>query len=58
MPKITESEIEEFAIKLLEKSGYEYIYGPDIAHDLAACDAQAGAQADAQAGSETPERIL
>lgn len=33
MPKITESEIEEFTIDLLEKTGYEYLYGPDIAPD-------------------------
>ncbi|MFH1432769.1 MAG: type I restriction endonuclease subunit R [archaeon] len=31
--KITESEIERFAIELLEKSGYQYIYAPDIAPD-------------------------
>jgi len=31
--KITESEIEQFAIELLEKKGYHYIYGPDIAPD-------------------------
>ena len=31
--KITESEIESFAIQLLESQGYEYIYGPDIAPD-------------------------
>ncbi|MCD4812914.1 type I restriction endonuclease subunit R [bacterium] len=31
--KITESEIEKFVITLLEKQGYEYIYGPDIAPD-------------------------
>jgi type I restriction enzyme R subunit len=31
--KITESAIEEFAIELLEKQGYHYIYGPDIAPD-------------------------
>ena len=30
MTKITESEIEEFAINLLEKHGYRYMYGPDI----------------------------
>ena len=29
--KITESEIEQFAIELLEKSGYQYIYAPYIA---------------------------
>ena len=33
MTKITESAIEEFAIELLEKQGYEYIYAPDIAPD-------------------------
>ncbi|TLD42081.1 MAG: Type I restriction-modification system, restriction subunit R [Candidatus Jettenia ecosi] len=31
--KITESAIEQFAIELLEKSGYQYVYGPDIAPD-------------------------
>ena len=31
--KITESEIENFAIELLEKQGYRYIYAPDIAPD-------------------------
>ena len=31
--KITESAIENFAITLLEKQGYQYIYGPDIAPD-------------------------
>jgi len=33
MHRITESAIEEFAIGLLEKQGYEYIYAPDIAPD-------------------------
>lgn len=33
MNKITESHIETFAIDLLEKQGYQYIYGPDIAPD-------------------------
>ena len=33
MTKITENIIEAFAIELLDKLGYEYIYGPDIAHD-------------------------
>ncbi|MBF8275591.1 MAG: hypothetical protein HW390_664 [Candidatus Brocadiaceae bacterium] len=28
-----ESAIEQFAIELLEKSGYQYVYGPDIAPD-------------------------
>jgi len=31
--KITESAIEEFAIELLVKYSYQYIYGPDIAPD-------------------------
>ncbi len=31
--KITENTIEEFTIELLERLGYQYIYGPDIAHD-------------------------
>ena len=31
--KITESTIEQFAIELLEKQGYHYVYAPDIAPD-------------------------
>ncbi len=31
--KITENTIEVFAIELLERSGYQYIYAPDIAHN-------------------------
>ena len=31
--RITESEIEHFAIELLEKQGYQYVYAPDIAPD-------------------------
>ncbi len=31
--RITENAIEEFAIDLLEKQGYQYIYAPDIAPD-------------------------
>lgn len=31
--RITENTIEEFAIELLEKLGYQYLYGPDIAPD-------------------------
>ena len=34
MTKITESQIENFAISLLEKKGYQYFYGPDIAPDV------------------------
>ena len=33
MTKITESEIEKFAIELLEKQGYQYIYASSIAPD-------------------------
>ncbi|MCG2589518.1 type I restriction endonuclease subunit R [Rhodohalobacter sulfatireducens] len=33
MTKITENAIEEFAIELLQKLGYQYIYGPNIAPD-------------------------
>ena len=33
MNKITDSAIGEFAIELLEKSGYQYIYAPDIDPD-------------------------
>jgi len=33
MTKITESEIEHFAIELLEAQGYSYTYGPSIAPD-------------------------
>lgn len=33
MTRITENIIESFAIELLDKLGYEYIYAPDIAHD-------------------------
>ena len=33
MTRITEHSIEEFAIELLDKLGYEYIYGPTIAPD-------------------------
>ncbi|MGX1024095.1 hypothetical protein [Psychroflexus sp. MBR-150] len=49
MTRITENTIEEFTIKLLQHNGYEYIYAPNIAHDM---PASAG-----QAGGETPERI-
>lgn len=33
MTRITESAIEEFAIELLQTSGYQYLYGPDIDPD-------------------------
>mgnify|MGYP000005017385 FL=1 len=33
MTRITENTIEDFAIKLLEELGYEYLYAPSIAHD-------------------------
>ena len=34
--KITESQIEDLAIELLEKQGYNYIYAPDIVPDASA----------------------
>ena len=49
MTRLTESKIEEFGIKLLERLGYEYVYGPDIAPDLPSSELQ-------QAGRENPER--
>ncbi len=33
MPKLTEAQIETFAIELFQKLGYEYIYAPDVAPD-------------------------
>ena len=33
MSRLTESAIEDFAIKLFERSGYTFVYGPDIAPD-------------------------
>lgn len=33
MTRLTENKIEEFGIRLLERLGYEYLYGPDIAPD-------------------------
>ncbi len=33
MSKLTESQIENLAISLFEKKGYQYFYGPDIAPD-------------------------
>ena len=31
MTRITESDIEELVIELLEEQGWDYVYGPDIA---------------------------
>jgi type I restriction enzyme, R subunit len=39
MTRITENTIEEFAIELLERLGYQYIYAPDIAHDASTSSA-------------------
>ncbi len=36
--KITESSIETYAIELLEKQGYKYLYGPEIAPDSEASE--------------------
>ncbi|GBD96099.1 MAG TPA: type I restriction endonuclease subunit R [Nitrospirae bacterium] len=52
MHKITESEIEKFAIELLEKQGYQYIYAPSIAPDKVNGEAREGALG----YSDTPER--
>lgn len=46
--RITENTIEEFAIELLERLGYQYIYAPD----LSACNSQADIAHD----GERPER--
>jgi type I restriction enzyme R subunit len=35
MPRITENLIESFAIELLKKLGYEYIYASEIVPDRA-----------------------
>jgi type I restriction enzyme R subunit len=48
MTRITEHSIENFAIELLDKLGYEYIYAPNIAPDQPA-------EASAQAGGDTRE---
>ncbi len=50
--KITESAIEKFAIELLEKQGYQYIYAPSIAPDEANGEVREGALG----YSDTPER--
>lgn len=34
MTKLTESAIEDFAIKLFERLGYDYIHAPEIAPDV------------------------
>jgi hypothetical protein len=34
MEGITESAIEQFAIELLESSGYQYTYAPSVAPDV------------------------
>ena len=60
MTKVTESAIKKFAVELLGKQGYQYIYASDIASELSAClpvrvRTQTG---DVQAGSETPTRKI
>jgi type I restriction enzyme R subunit len=44
MTRITENIIEAFAIELLDKLGYEYIYAPDIAHDSESPERESYAQ--------------
>ena len=48
MTNITESSIEQYAIDSLISQYFYYMYSPEIAPDLSACDSQAG--------SETPAR--
>ncbi len=43
MSKLAESAIEDFAIKLFERLGYSYVYGPDIAPDKVNGEAREGA---------------
>jgi type I restriction enzyme R subunit len=50
--KLTESAIEDFAIKLFERLGYSYVYGPDIAPDKVNGEARDGALGH----GEQPER--
>lgn len=52
MTRITENSIEEFAIELLEKLGYESVYGPDIAPDG---DTSTGSMSDKR---ESYEQVL
>jgi type I restriction enzyme R subunit len=52
MTHITENRIEEFAIELLEKLGYESVYGPDIAPDG---DTSTGSMSDKR---ESYEQVL
>ncbi|MBZ4657182.1 MAG: Type restriction-modification system, restriction subunit [Methermicoccus sp.] len=52
MTRITESTIESFAIELLEKLGYESVYGPDIAPDG---DTSTGSMSDKR---ESYEQVL
>ena len=33
MSRLTESAIEDFAIKLFKRLGYDYVHAPDIAQD-------------------------
>ncbi len=50
--KLTESAIEDFAIKLFERLGYSYVYAPDIAPDKVNGEAREGALGH----GEQPER--
>lgn len=52
MTRITENSIEEFAIELLDKLGYESVYGPDIAPDG---DTSTGSMSDKR---ESYEQVL
>ena len=54
--RITESTIEKFAIELLKKQGYQYIYAPDIAPDASTSSAT-GARAERESYKKDFETI-
>ncbi len=55
MTGITENTIEQFAIRLLEKNGYEYIYAPNIAPELSG-EALINADNKTSSGFESDQR--
>jgi type I restriction enzyme, R subunit len=58
MKKITESAIEELAIKLLQNQGYDYMFGPDIAPDGAIAERLAYSEVILKGRLEHAIRIL
>ena len=55
LTKITETAIEKFTIELLEKAGYQYIYGPTLAPDKVNGEAGEGSQGYKDTGT-SPDR--